>query len=528
MNILIIADISTWAIGHLTDSIIKHNKRYNFFTIYAHPRDIAPAIREVQEILRKHKIDLVHGMYWRSATQLIDLIPELKSIPRIASHHNTAHLGKADWKKYFTYLVAPTRIVLKELKTKHDYVAYIPYGINLEDFTYIKDRTDNGKTIGYVGRVIEHKNLATICTVAKEQGLKVLGSGYIEDRKYWDTVDQTVLEFYGGFGRGQMNSWDYKNSLYDQMTVFAMQATSYETGPLPMLEAMAKGIPVIATRQGMAADLIEHGKNGLLCEPDEFGEELKRLIADRDLQETLRRNARKTMHQYSAEKMALLYGNLYTTLVYPNKKTVSVIIPTYNRNANIREILSALETQTYKPFEAVVIDDSENNETKEYIEENKNQYHFPIVYIKKEHSGYGLATARNMGIIEARGELLVFCDDRLKMDANAIEQFIIHTQPGQWHYGAKYVGGKPSANTSFVENFSAVHRIDLVKIGLFNERINMYGGMSQDIRERCLLNGIGHKRIEGAKAYQINGTEKMKKPDEQAKAKLLLYKLYGR
>ncbi len=44
-----------------------------------------------------------------------------------------------------------------------------------------------------------------------------------------------------------------------------------EAGPMGVLESMASGVPVIATRTGMAADLIEHGVNGFLADVEDVG-----------------------------------------------------------------------------------------------------------------------------------------------------------------------------------------------------------------------------------------------------------------
>ncbi|HRH36884.1 MAG TPA: glycosyltransferase, partial [Flavobacteriales bacterium] len=59
-----------------------------------------------------------------------------------------------------------------------------------------------------------------------------------------------------------------------------------EGTPLAVLEAMASGIPVIATRHAGIADVVEHGKQGLLC--DEFdiammADSMERIATDPDL-----------------------------------------------------------------------------------------------------------------------------------------------------------------------------------------------------------------------------------------------------
>lgn len=72
-----------------------------------------------------------------------------------------------------------------------------------------------------------------------------------------------------------------------------------EGGPAGVLESMASGVPVIATRVGMAPDLIQHGMNGFLVDVEDVdglvacmdelieGSDLRRAFAERGL-ETIR------------------------------------------------------------------------------------------------------------------------------------------------------------------------------------------------------------------------------------------------
>ncbi len=57
-----------------------------------------------------------------------------------------------------------------------------------------------------------------------------------------------------------------------------MPSLAYEPLPRPLVEAFASALPVIASRVGTLAELVEPGRNGLLFEPGS-GRELARRLA---------------------------------------------------------------------------------------------------------------------------------------------------------------------------------------------------------------------------------------------------------
>jgi glycosyltransferase involved in cell wall biosynthesis len=63
-----------------------------------------------------------------------------------------------------------------------------------------------------------------------------------------------------------------------------------------VLEAAAAGVPVVAANVGGIPDLIEDGKNGLLCDPfnaTSMGGTVEKLLAQPELARTLAREANR-------------------------------------------------------------------------------------------------------------------------------------------------------------------------------------------------------------------------------------------
>ncbi|AQQ54221.1 glycosyltransferase family 2 protein [Planococcus lenghuensis] len=87
------------------------------------------------------------------------------------------------------------------------------------------------------------------------------------------------------------------------------------------------------------------------------------------------------------------------------KPSISVIIPVYNREVIVKTALDSLVSQTFKDFEAVIIDDGSTDQTAETIA-SYNCSNFRYIY----QENVGVAAARNKGIAEAKGDFVCFLD----------------------------------------------------------------------------------------------------------------------
>jgi glycosyltransferase involved in cell wall biosynthesis len=71
-----------------------------------------------------------------------------------------------------------------------------------------------------------------------------------------------------------------------------------------LVEALAAGTPVIATRVGGVPEIIEDGVNGLLVAPNDpaaLAAAIRRFFADGELREVLRRHAAQSVERYSPD-----------------------------------------------------------------------------------------------------------------------------------------------------------------------------------------------------------------------------------
>jgi glycosyltransferase involved in cell wall biosynthesis len=79
---------------------------------------------------------------------------------------------------------------------------------------------------------------------------------------------------------------------------------SYDPMPRPLVEAFANGVPVIASRVGALADLIEPGRNGLLFEPGSSRDLARRLAWADAFPEKMRQMGECARADYQARFIA--------------------------------------------------------------------------------------------------------------------------------------------------------------------------------------------------------------------------------
>lgn len=89
--------------------------------------------------------------------------------------------------------------------------------------------------------------------------------------------------------------------------------SKYEGMPITLIEAMGSGMPIIASNVGGIPDMIEHGKEGLLINPnlDELVEAMMLLMNNHDLREKLGVAARIKAQQFSSKNMCQGYIEQY-------------------------------------------------------------------------------------------------------------------------------------------------------------------------------------------------------------------------
>lgn len=106
------------------------------------------------------------------------------------------------------------------------------------------------------------------------------------------------------------------------------------------------------------------------------------------------------------------------------KFDVSVVIATYNRKSLLEKTLQSLVNQSYpkEKYEILVVDDGSSDGTGKMVEETKEKMDCELRYFKQKNRGP--ATARNLGINNAKGGIIAFIDDDCIADRAWLEEII--------------------------------------------------------------------------------------------------------
>ena len=105
---------------------------------------------------------------------------------------------------------------------------------------------------------------------------------------------------------------------------------------------------------------------------------------------------------------------------------VSIIIPTYNRLTRLKQVIAAIEHQTYAldDVEVIVVSDGSTDGTDAYLSTIKTSLN--LRYVLQQNAGP--AAARNNGIRNAQGDIILFIDDDVVPSPQLLtEHMRIHT-----------------------------------------------------------------------------------------------------
>jgi glycosyltransferase involved in cell wall biosynthesis len=251
---------------------------------------------------RAHLFDVIHNHF--------DFLPlsysELTATPLVTTIHGFSSERILPAYQRYNHSGHYVAISAADRHPSLDYAATIYHGIDLAEFTLRRDPDDY---LLFFGRIHPDKGAAEAIAVARRSGRRLIMAGIIQDQAYFDQEvaphlgDQ--IRYLGAAGPAE------RDRLLGGAAALLHLINFAEPFGLSMVEAMACGTPVIATRRGSVPEIVRHGATGwIVAGVDEA-------VAALDALGTLDRQAIRAhaAANFSHERMVSAYLDLYQTIV---------------------------------------------------------------------------------------------------------------------------------------------------------------------------------------------------------------------
>ena len=198
----------------------------------------------------------------------------------------------------------------------------IPQGIN-ESFFSLKCSKDSRMilSVGAIGERKGHRITLKAFELAERKGMdtQLVIAGTVADKQYLDQLQKDIAQsrFRDKVSLYTDLSDEALKQLYEKTHLFVLHSEEESQG-IVFAEAMAAGLPIVATRVGGVPYVVGNGRNGLLSEygdVEAFAENIQNLMSDAALWQSMSdasSEAAQVYHwQIICDKIIGLYHSAY-------------------------------------------------------------------------------------------------------------------------------------------------------------------------------------------------------------------------
>ncbi len=314
----------------------------------------------------------------------------------------------------------------------------------------------------------------------------------------------------------------------------------YEGLPLSILEAMAVGLPVVATSVSGTPEAVTDEHTGLLIPPADsqaVGSAVVRLVRDPGSRRRMGANGREMVHRrFDKSLMVRQVEHIYQNLVDPHRRPAtatetpgssrrraSLIVLTWNKREILKEALDALVEAVRHDggdHEIILVDNGSTDGTQDYV-----RTHYRNIRLIELKKNYRFSRANNIGVQCARNEIVVLLNNDVivrpgflapllqgfeQPDVFAVTSQIFNYESGKTRletgktfgmmmFGCMHVGHTPPAPVDDVRRYvpafyahggsSAYDRQKFLELGGFSEIYNPAYVEDADLSYRAWKSG---------------------------------------
>lgn len=212
-------------------------------------------------------------------------------------------------------------------------------GVNLSDFKNNPQHIDeinkkyglkNKKVVLFTGRLTKNKGVEYLIKAAKDIKGTVLILGGGQDKKgLEELIKKEKLTNVIMIGYIKPDELGFFHAFYERADVYVSPSIWEEPLGLTILEAMAAGTPVVATRRGGIVSVIKHGENGFFINArnsKQIAGTVNMLLLDDNLRKKISEKAAKTIRDnFTWEKIASQFEEIYERFTYSTTEYLNVV-----------------------------------------------------------------------------------------------------------------------------------------------------------------------------------------------------------
>jgi len=319
---------------------------------------------QVAKDLRSEKCDIVHI---HNFSQYVPIIRALNPNIKIALHMQCEWLTQLDRTmierrlKDVDLIIGCSKYITEKIRRRFPQFTKccktVPNGVDVNYFvnknSHVTPKKNGVKRLLFVGRVSPEKGVHVLLDAFKQVAehcpqaqLKLVGGqgslpiefnvALSDDPKVKDLASfydgnyishlrrklslnvASHVVFIGSVPHQQLINF------YRDADVFVFPSVWNEPFGMPIIEAMAVGIPVISTRSGGITEIVKDGENGLLVQRDDassLAEAILRLLSDEDLRKSMGKAGRKrAVELFSWEQIVKNLLHLYENICLGNDR----------------------------------------------------------------------------------------------------------------------------------------------------------------------------------------------------------------
>lgn len=275
-------------------------------------------------LIKSYRPDMI---YTANYHELILLWPVLSLLhrPVVCHVHNPLPTGRfyrstfLFWGSAVGHYIGVSQSVassIANLGVDPDRISVLYNGIDLSRFEYRDKRSseftakyrwpDDAVIVGMTGQMTDAKGHLDLLKAARSVSQKLPQARFViggeQEGEYYQSLRKQVCA--DGLGKIlAFSGWqDDMRSFYEGIDVFVLPSRQDTEGlPLVLAEAMAAGLPVVATRSGGAVEIVQNGETGFLVDrqnSEQLAEAISALVTSASKRTSMGKAGRQRVEQF--------------------------------------------------------------------------------------------------------------------------------------------------------------------------------------------------------------------------------------